>query len=99
MRPVAYGLTAIQRDALLIIQELTAANGAPPTRQELADELGLANRSGAQRIVDHLIARGHLARQTHKARTLTVLQPIPMPEEPEIEITPAGRAYVEGVAA
>lgn len=41
-------------------------------------------------IIDALVERGYLSRLPGRNRSLAVLRPIPMPEEPAIEITLAG---------
>jgi LexA DNA binding domain-containing protein len=90
------GLTAPQRDVLLIIQELTALDGVSPSYSELSREMVANNRGNAHRAVECLIERGYLACIPNRARSLTVLRPIPMPEEPEIELTPAGERACGG---
>lgn len=79
-----YGLTAAQRDALLIIQEWMLRYRCPPSLEELRAELGLASRSGALRLIACLERRGYVRRYARRARSLLVLTPIPMPPEPEI---------------
>jgi SOS-response transcriptional repressor LexA len=79
-----FGLTRVQRQTMLIIQELTGPDGLAPSYDEIAHELGLASKSGIVHIVDRLVERGHLARIVGKARSLTVLQPVPVPEDCEI---------------
>jgi len=76
------GLTPAMRDALLVIQELTRF-GVPPSYQEIGRELELATRSAVKRVVDRLAARGYVAYEPGRARTLHVLKPIPVPDEAE----------------
>ncbi|HEV2301505.1 MAG TPA: hypothetical protein VGR91_08040 [Stellaceae bacterium] len=79
--PISYGLTAQQRWALLVIQELCAA-GRPPSLAELAAELGLQRRAAAHGHLVKLRERGHVAWLPGRGRSLTVVNPIPMPDEP-----------------
>lgn len=83
-RVVAYGLTRVQRDCLLIVQELTAANGIAPSLEEIGHELGFRGKNGVHRILVILRDRGHIDWLPCKSRSLTVVRPIPMPEEPTI---------------
>jgi SOS-response transcriptional repressor LexA len=79
-----FGLTRVQRETMLIIQELSGPDGLAPSFDEIAHELGLASKSGIVRLVDRLVERGHLARIVGKARSLKVLKPVPVPEDCEI---------------
>jgi len=79
----AYGLTRRQRDVLLVIQELTGTAGRPPSIAEIAAELEIASRSQVHEILRALRTRGWVDWLPAAARSLRVLQPIAMPEEPE----------------
>lgn len=81
---VVYGLTRMQRDALLVIQELAEIDGALPSCSTIAQELGLRTRGGAYWLIEKLIERGYLARREGR---LAIVRPIPFPEEPAIELT------------
>lgn len=78
-----YGLTRGMRDCLLVIQELSAA-GVAPNYDEIARELDVRSKGTVHRLVAALVARGHLAKLDRRSRSLSVLRPIAMPEEPEI---------------
>jgi SOS-response transcriptional repressor LexA len=79
------GLTRGQRDCMRVIQELTdGACGISPSYVEIAHELGLSSRSLIVRLVDCLEERGYLRRAPNQARSLTVLQRVPMAEDDEI---------------
>ena len=80
------GLTRTQHDMMLIIQELVALDGHSPSYREIAHEMSLANVGGVGRIVDLLVERGYLDRQPCCARSLVVLRPVPMPDEPEFVV-------------
>jgi SOS-response transcriptional repressor LexA len=77
----AFGLTPAQKWALLVIQELTAATGTPPSRRAIARELGLISPSGAHRLIAGLVERGWL--EENAGNGLSVLRPLPMPDEAE----------------
>jgi SOS-response transcriptional repressor LexA len=87
------GLTALQRDCLLVIEELTAAaNGVAPSFDEIAWELGFSTKSAVARLVAALEARGWLARRRCSSRSLVVLHPLPLPipDPPELALTASG---------
>jgi SOS-response transcriptional repressor LexA len=97
--PLPFGLTALMRDCLTVIQELSEATGSSPSFAEIRRELGLSSMSQVARLIAALERRGHLARRPGHARTLTVLAPIPAPEEAEIELTRAGLVLVATMEA
>lgn len=79
---------------------MTAATEGPAygltrtQRDELRHELCLATRGGVHRILVELKERGHIDWLPCRRRTLMVRQPIPFPEECEIELTPRGLAGI-----
>lgn len=93
---MACGLTPLMRDCLLVIDELSEANGFSPSFREIGRELGLS-LSEVARVIASLEVRGHLARRPGHARTLTVLRSIPRPDEPEIELTASGLLKVSSL--
>lgn len=95
-------LTATERDVLLIIQELTATYGYGPSVREIAHEMCFAAHSNVPAILDELQAKGYITRLRARVRSIRVLRPIPMPEEPEIvspfaRPVPAVRLRVMGI--
>ena len=94
---MACGLTPLMRGCLLVIQELSEANGFSPSFREIGRELGLSSLSSVARLIASLEVRGHLARRPGHARTLTVLRSIPRPDEPEIELTASGLLKVSSL--
>lgn len=56
----------------------------PPSLSELAGELELASRSRVHALLCQLRERGYIAWLPHRRRSLVVLRPIALPEEPEI---------------
>lgn len=79
-----FGLTPVQRDCLLVIQELTELAGTSPTLAEIAHEMSLASRGRVQTLIRALKDRGRVDWLPSRSRSIIVLQPIPMPGEPEI---------------
>jgi SOS-response transcriptional repressor LexA len=80
----AFGLTAVMRDALLVIQELIAIDGRSPSYADIRREMCLASVSRVHQIILGLCDRGYLAKLSYRVRSLVVLRPIPFPAEPEI---------------
>jgi SOS-response transcriptional repressor LexA len=76
-----YGLTPLQRDALLVIQEI-GDTGSMPSYEELKVELGLSSKSSVQFVLKSLRARGYIDWISQHSRSLRVLQRIEAPEEP-----------------
>lgn len=66
------GLTPRQADCLRVIRERLAQSGVPPTYDEMCLTLGIASKSGVHRLVDALVARGHLRRIPNHARGLAL---------------------------
>ena len=60
---------------LRYIHESTAANGFPPTYQEIADGLNVASTSSVAHHVDILEARKLVSRKPGCPRTLQVTEP------------------------
>lgn len=77
------GITRNMLDCMRVIQELSAG-GVPPSFGEIASELGLKSKASVASVVADLVDRGYLARRPGQARSLSVLVPVPMAEEPEI---------------
>lgn len=69
------GLTDRQAEVLEAIRELTEAKGFAPTRQELADHLGLAWPQAAQFHLEALKRKGRVTWDERRSRTLRVVQP------------------------
>lgn len=80
---VPVGLTRLQRDTLLVIQELSA-DGVAPSITEIAAALSCGSRSLVHGVLGRLRDRGYIAWRRAEARSITVLRALPMPEEPAI---------------
>lgn len=78
------GLTRRMRETLLVIQELAALDGVSPSFREIRHELDISGTGDLVRTVNALQERGYVTRRRARARSILVLQPIAMPEEPEI---------------
>lgn len=64
-------MTPRQRQAYnFIVQYTTTHAGLSPSYQEIADALGLKNKSGASRLVDGLRALGYLRDTSGRKRSL-----------------------------
>lgn len=66
------GLTPRQADCLRVIRERLTQSGVPPTYDEMCLQLGMASKSNVARLVDGLVARGHLRRLPNHARGLAL---------------------------
>jgi repressor LexA len=66
------GLTPRQAECLRVIRERLAQSGVPPTYDEMCLQLGMASKSSVARLVDALVARGHLRRIPNHARGLAL---------------------------
>ncbi|MBL4640645.1 MAG: helix-turn-helix domain-containing protein [Verrucomicrobiales bacterium] len=76
-------LTPRQRDTLRFIAGFIDANGVAPTRDEIAQGLGLARRSAAHRLVAALEERGAVRTASRQARSIEVISPIALPRAPD----------------
>lgn len=65
-------LTKKQAECLAFVSRTIQENGVAPSYQEIADELGLASKSGVHRLIEALIYRGHLVRAPNRARSLSL---------------------------
>lgn len=81
-RRPTYGLTTLQRDTLLVIQELSEVGWAPSVR-EVMHELGHASPSVTHGTITNLRDRGYIRWIAGRDRSIHVLKPIQMPEESE----------------
>lgn len=66
------GLTKQQHAALAYIATYIYDHGYSPSYAEIAAAVGLRARSGAHRIVDLLLYRGHLVHAPGRARSLAL---------------------------
>jgi repressor LexA len=78
-------LTRKQKELLLLIRDRLAADGVPPSFDEMKDALGLKSKSGIHRLIMGLEERGFIKRLPHRARALDILK---MPEGSEVRTAP-----------
>ena len=67
------GLTRMQSRALAFIERYVAENGLSPTYDEIAAELGLASKSGVNRLVTGLEQRGRVRKLAGRARGIEII--------------------------
>lgn len=67
------GLTRMQSRTLAFIKRYIAANGISPTYDEIAAELGLASKSGVNRLVTGLEQRGRVRKLAGRARGIEII--------------------------
>lgn len=77
--------TPRQMDALRFIAGFIETWGCAPTRQELAEGLGLASKGAAQLLLDRLLERGLLVRNQKAsiARDLALTEQVSVPRAPD----------------
>ncbi len=73
-------LTPKQLKILQLIRESRIVRGYSPTMQELADELGISKVTVFEHV-EALITKGALKREPNKARSLSICDNAPMPDE------------------
>jgi len=67
-------LTARQADCLKFIASHQSENaGLTPTYDEIKNGLGLASKSGVNRLIDGLVERGAIQRLPNRARAITII--------------------------
>src|SRR3984885_13736849 len=80
-------LTRKQKELLVLIRDRLAAEGVPPSFDEMKDALGLKSKSGIHRLITGLEERGFIKRLPHRARALEITR---LPED--IEPTRTGKS-------
>ncbi|MGB9152286.1 MAG: transcriptional repressor LexA [Alphaproteobacteria bacterium] len=67
-------LTRKQKELLLLIRDRLAADGVPPSFDEMKEALGLKSKSGIHRLITGLEERGFIKRLQHRARALEIIR-------------------------
>lgn len=67
-------LTRKQKELLILVKDRLAAEGVPPSFDEMKDALGLRSKSGIHRLITGLEERGFIKRLPHRARALEILR-------------------------
>lgn len=78
-------LTRKQKELLLLIRDRLAADGVPPSFDEMKEALGLKSKSGIHRLITGLEERGFIKRLPHRARALEIIK---IPEGAETKSAP-----------
>lgn len=73
-------LTPKQLRILKLIRDSRVRNGYSPTMQELADELGVSKVTVFEHV-EALIKKGALIREANKARSLSIVDGVALPDE------------------
>jgi repressor LexA len=73
-------LTPKQLKILQLIRDWRVRRGYSPTMQELADEIGVSKVTVFEHV-EALIKKGALVREPNKARSLSIANGIPVPDE------------------
>lgn len=71
--PNRFNLTPRQYDLLTFLRSYVAQHGYGPSFDEMAAGLGLASKSGIDRLITGLEERGHVRRIPYLARSLTLV--------------------------
>lgn len=67
-------LTRKQKELLVLVKDRLAAEGVPPSFDEMKEALGLKSKSGIHRLITGLEERGFIKRLPHRARALEILR-------------------------
>lgn len=67
-------LTKKQLDLLTFIQKRVAADGVPPSFDEMKEALDLRSKSGIHRLITALEERGFIRRLAHRARAIEIVR-------------------------
>jgi len=65
-------MTKRQKECLDFIRGFWRGNGYAPSYQEIADALGMKNKSGAYRIVENMCNRGVPVKQPSRSRSIAL---------------------------
>ena len=89
-------LTKKQLELLRFIHDRTAAEGVPPSFDEMKDALSLASKSGIHRLISALEERGYIRRLANRARAVEILRMPPAaegkPERPVLNVVEGGKS-------
>ena len=78
-------LTARQQQILELIQQAIAQTGAPPTRAEIAAELGFRSANAAEEHLQALARKGVLELVSRTSRGIRLRQPVQQPRQSTLE--------------
>lgn len=86
-------LTRKQMELLDFIQTRVAADGIPPSFDEMKDALELRSKSGIHRLITALEERGFIRRLAHRARAIEIVR---LPDALDKTTPPFEPAVIEG---
>ena len=69
-------LTRKQSELLTYLSDHMQQHDVPPSFDEMRDALGLASKSGVNRLVSGLEERGYIRRLANRARAIEILKPV-----------------------
>ena len=88
-------LTKKQLELLRFIHDRTAAEGVPPSFDEMKDALSLASKSGIHRLISALEERGYVRRLANRARAVEIIRMPEIanadPKRPVLNVVEGGR--------
>ena len=76
-------LTAKQAALLRFIAGYQAAHGYSPSYREMCEGMAIRSNQRIFEMVDALEERGAISRLPRKARSITLLVPVPLPRAPD----------------
>jgi repressor LexA len=68
------GVTMKQHLVMQFVTKYCAEKGYSPSYQEIGEAVGIASKSGVKRVIDALVARGHLELMPRRARSLVIVE-------------------------
>jgi SOS-response transcriptional repressor LexA len=73
------GLTLRESQCLAVLINWSGEHGVMPTLSEICEEIGLASKSGPNRILNQLEAKSYIRRVKGSARAIEILDPSAAP--------------------
>jgi SOS-response transcriptional repressor LexA len=86
--------TKKQRELLSFIEQFIAEHGYSPSYREIRDGVGYTSIATVALHVNNLVARGHLIKRDHAARSLEVVAVAEVPKVRSNEIKPAEEKWL-----
>lgn len=69
-------MTPRQKELLTFIRDYVDSKGVAPSVQEMTDQLGLASKSNAHRILNWLLSHGYIVRRAGTHRNIWPAAPV-----------------------
>ncbi len=86
--------TKKQRELLTFIEQFVAEHGYGPSYREIMRGCDYSSVATVAAHVNNLIARGHLAKRDHSARSLEVVKQNEVVASPQVKITAANEKWL-----